>query len=428
MARPGVGRVGVVVVLATLVAGGACTGGGTDGTGADADPATAAAPSPSMAPSPSAAVDEAVEPSVVAARRADLAAVSDLFATEHVAPVDLDPAGPDDAALASMSESGFLATVMAATAGRQRDGHSGVFPLAQSDLGLWPVQLYAFEDEWRVVAALPGHEALVGRAVTAVGGHDPAAAAERVAPLVPRDNDASLAGRVPQFLVVPDVLEGVGLAPTLELDGEEVAMDPVAARDYAAHLGLFDPLVCPGLPREGSPWAVRVDDDAVVVRWGRVAFRLDGRSHRAFVDEVAATIESADPTRVVLDLRDNPGGELPAGAPLVELLQQVARDRPGALRLLVGRCTFSAAALVATELLATTDARLVGEPMGGAPGLWADARIHHLHESGIAVHVASGTYGDLDQPAETVPDVTVPVRWADHVDGHDPALDAALSD
>ncbi|MBY5162755.1 hypothetical protein [Salsipaludibacter albus] len=419
----GRGRVLVaVVVLATVSAG--CSDEGPSSTGTTSPTATSTSRDPTTSAAP--ATESVAEASVVAARRADLATVTELFETRHVAPLDLGPELPDDAELAAMDEPAFLATVMDATAGRARDGHSGVFPLAQPDMQLWPLQLYPFADGWRVVAALPGHDDLVGREVTAIGGREPDATADLVAPLVPRDNDASLRGRLPQYLVVPEVLAGVGLAPTLELDGQDVALDPVPARDYATHFDLFDPLVCPGLPSEVPTWDVRTVDDAVVVRWGRVVFRLDGRSHREFVDEVATTIESADPARVVLDLRDNPGGELPANAPLVDLLQDVTADDPDALRILVGRCTFSAAALMAAELRTTTDARLLGETMGGAPGLWADARLHRLPESGIQVHVATGAYGDMDRPAATVVDREVPVRWDDHAAGRDPTLAAAL--
>lgn len=368
--------------------------------------------------------DATVDPDAVAAHRADLDALVELFATNHVAPVDLAPAIPDRTVLASLSDDEFLAAVMVASAGRPRDGHSGVFPLAQPELRLWPVQLYSFEDGWRVVAATPDHADLVGREVTAIGGLSPDEAAALVAPLVPRDNDASLTGRLPQYLTVPSVLAGVGIEPGLELDGELVTIDPVAATAYAEAFDLFDPLVCPPLPRAGPLWTVEEHDDAVAVRWGRVVFHLDDRSHREFVDEVAASIAATTPRRVVLDLRDNPGGELPANEPLVGLLQEVAGDRP--LVILVNRCTFSAAALMASELLTTTDATLVGEPMGGAPGLWADARVHRLPESGVAVHVASGAYGDLDLPAETEPDVAIEVLWDDHEAGRDPALAAAL--
>jgi hypothetical protein len=93
-------------------------------------------------------------------------------------------------------------------------------------------------------------------------------------------------------------------------------------------------------------------------------------------------------SRAVVDLRSNPGGENGSYPPLLAALQQVARERPGTLRLLVGRSTFSAATSFVMEVLATTDAVVVGEAMGGSPNLRGDADLHRL-PSGPRVHVAT---------------------------------------
>lgn len=322
----------------------------------------------------------------------------------------------------------LLATTMAALAGRPRDGHSGVFPTAQDTLPMWPLQLYDFDDGWRVVATDAEHAHLVGRAVTGVGGVAVEEAAALVAPLVPRDNAASLRGRLPLYLVVPAVLAGVGLGATLQLDGEVVTPATVPAADYADRFGLFSPLVCPPLPRPGGPaWTIEDDRDAVVLRYRRVVFSSDGTSSEDLAAQLADRLGTTDASRLVLDLRDNPGGELPAAAPIVEVAQRFAADHPAGLRILVGRCTFSAAALTVAELVATTDAVLVGEAVGGSPGIWADPRTVTLPETQLVAHVGRTWYPPADPglPVQLEPDVAVPVRWTDHRDGTDPAFDAA---
>ena len=391
-------------------------------------PAATPAASPSATPEPPGPPSTA--PSPVTDRQDDLELLVTLFRNQHPGGFDLAGELADvGARAATVTADEFLTAVMTAAAGRERDGHSGVFPLAQRDLDLWPLQLYDFDDSWRVVAASPAYDHLVGREVTRVGGVPVGAAAERVAPLVPADNDASRRGRLPQYLVVPAVLEGVGLEASLEIGGEPVRPETVTADEYADRFGIFYPLVCPPLPRaDPSMWSLEARDGAVIVRFARVVFRDDDGTVEQLAAEATATIERTDPDRVVLDLRDNPGGELPAGRPLVAALRQVAADRPGALRILVNRCTFSAAALMTSELAATTDAVIVGEPMGGSPGIWADARPYSLPDSGIVVHVASRWYEPVDPglPATLAPDVPVAPTWSDHAAGRDRALEAAL--
>lgn len=395
---------------------------------------TTAAPSASAASSPGATPETPGSPSTTAAevrdRQDDLELLVALFRDHHPEGFDLAEELADVGAHAgTLTPQEFLAAVMTAAAGRERDGHSGVFPLAQRDLDLWPLQLYGFDDSWRVVAASPAHDHLVGREVTGIGGVPASSAAERVSPLVPADNGASRRGRLPQYLVTPAVLEGVGLEASLELDGEPVRPGTIAADEYAERFGIFYPLVCPPLPRtDPSLWSLEERGGAVIVRFARVVFRDDDRTVEQLAAELRATVARTDPDRVVLDLRDNPGGELPAGRPLVVALREVVADRPGALRILVNRCTFSAAALMASELATTTDALIVGEPMGGSPGIWADARPYTLPGSGIVVHVASRWYEPVDPtlPATVAPDVSVATLWSDRAAGRDRALEAAL--
>lgn len=318
---------------------------------------------------------------------------------------------------------------MRITAGREGDGHSGVFPLAQPDLELWPLQLYAFVDGWRVVAAMEPYEALVGGVVTAVGGVPIEEAAERIAPLVSRDNDASLLGRLPQYLVVPAILGGLGLEPTITVDDELLAPEPVPADAYAMWLDLFYPLVCPPLPRPTDElWGIDRVEGAVVVRYRRTVSQADGRTASGFADEIRETVASSPQPILVVDLRDNPGGDIGTYAPLLAVVREIADGHPGSVRLLVNRCTFSAASQFVAEVLSVTDAIVVGETMGGSTRQWGDARTTRLPASGIVLHVASRWHERVGPEVPTViePDVAAPVSSADRPAGRDPALEAAI--
>ncbi len=364
----------------------------------------------------------------VDARAADLDELVEFVARHHPEPPDVGPAVATlgDRA-ADLTDEQFLAGLMELTAGREGDGHTGIFPLAQPDLALWPLQLYDFDDGWRVVAALEPHADLVGGEVTAVGGIPVEAAAAAVGSLVPRDNDASLRGRVPQYLVAPAVLTGLGLDATITVDGEVLAPEPVPAEDVAGWLDLFDPLVCPPLPRSTERlWDIeRPGDGVVVARYRRTVDRADGWTGVGFAEELEQAVDEVGEPVLVVDLRDNPGGEIRAYAPLLAAVQRIATTHPGAVRLVVNRCTFSAASQLVAEALATTDATVVGETMGGTTRQWGDARTTSLPGSGVVVHVATRWHdrGGSGVPTVVVPDVVVPVTWEGHVAGIDPAID-----
>jgi hypothetical protein len=378
---------------------------------------------PSSEPAPSTEDD-----GVAAARAADVEAVRAALAS-HPDPPDV---GDELDRLAErggeLTDEAFLVELMRLVATRDGDGHTGIFPLGQPDLELWPVRLYRFEEGWRVIAARPPFQDLVGRAATGIGGRAVDEVAALVLPAVPHDTEASALGRVPQHLITPAVLRGVDVEPTLELDGEVVDVTPVPSAEYAEWAGLPYPLICPPLVDPSvPPWAVEERDGAVVLRYRRVLASSEGQGVRALADELAEAVARIDADVVVADLRDNPGGDTGTARPLVDALVDLEAERPGRLRLLVNRCTFSAATNVVVQLLEATDAVVVGEQMGGSPTMWGDAREHRL-PSGIVLHVATRTWalGGADAPAALDPDVAVPVRWADHQAGVDAALDAAL--
>lgn len=386
-------------------------------TGRPDSPAAGALPTP--APTPS-----------VSSRAADLDALEAALRT-HPDPPDVAAAlarlrGTAD----DLTRTQWLAELMRVTATRDRDGHTGVFPLAQPGLPVWPLQLYRFADGWRVAAAQPPYADLVGGRVSHVGGLPVEQAVEAVTPLVPHDNAATVTARAPQYLVVPDVLDGLGLETTLTVEGRALSPEPITAEAYATWSGSFYPLVVPRLPPLPT-------DDLVLTTRGRVAVLgyhrvtavSGGTSIRAVADDITRLVSSGQVDRVVVDLRRNSGGENGSYPPLLAALRAVDAERPGAVRIVTGRTTFSAATNFAAELLSSTGTRSYGESMGGAPNMWGDAQPHTLPGTGVTVHVATRLWelGGEDLRASIPPDVPVPLTWADHAAGRDPALGAAAA-
>ncbi|HET6649080.1 MAG TPA: hypothetical protein VFH79_02865, partial [Candidatus Limnocylindria bacterium] len=142
-------------------------------------------------------------------------------------------------------------------------------------------------------------------------------------------------------------------------------------------------------------------------------------------------IEGGEVRRLVLDLRQNPGGDNSTYGSLVDLVKEWAEAHPGALTVLTDRVTFSAASNLSTEIEQRTDARFVGEAMGGAPNFWDDVRWVDVDDLPIPMRLGVSTIAWQFAPADdqrlTIdPDVAIEVTAADHFAGRDPALDAAL--
>jgi hypothetical protein len=324
----------------------------------------------------------------------------------------------------------------------ERDGHSGIFPLDadhEGELSLYPVRLYDFADGLFVVDALDRPD-LVGSRVEAIGEVPVEDVWQLVEPLVPRDNESSMRARVPQFMLVAELLNGLGVTATaaeadlvlVAPDGsrETVPLEPVPASVYTdAFPDLFHPLVPPGLPQRPEPpylarrleerWLTTLDGGRVVY----AAYNVTLGSTIDFAEELRRRAARPGVERVVLDLRHNPGGDNTTYGALLEELAAVDD-----LVVLIGRTTFSAAANLLAELEDRADPMLVGEPSGGSPNLYGDTISVTLPETGWSAQIAAVHWAPAGPDARLAfePDVPVELTSEDFVAGRDPVLNAAL--
>ena len=157
---------------------------------------------------------------------------------------------------------------------------------------------------------------------------------------------------------------------------------------------------------------------------------IAGRTFEQLTRDAFAALETAGPERVIIDLRRNGGGDNYLGEPLRKRLAASRFNRPGRLYVLVGPRTFSAAQNLANRLERETFATFVGEPTGGAPNHYGDAKPFTGQATGITSIVSTLPWFDSypqDRREWIMPDLLVPEISADWLAGRDRALEAALA-
>ena len=193
----------------------------------------------------------------------------------------------------------------------------------------------------------------------------------------------------------------------------------------------------PALARIDEPfWTTELDTapdggHTLYLQYNEVVGTSGSKSIGQLADEIDTTLSSGRITRLVIDLRYNPGGNDRTDAPLLDVLTtNPTLARPGALAVLIGRQTFSATVLLATQLDKQTNVVFVGEPTGGSPNIYANPRPLTLPNSGIVVNVSSEYYefgGPDDHRDAIVPDIAATAGLDDLLAVRDPVLDAALA-
>ena len=319
-----------------------------------------------------------------------------------------------------------------------RDGHQFALPQPGHEGPALPLRVYEFTEGLVVTAGAPPHAELVGATITAVEGVPIDEVLERIEPLVPRDGPATVPAFRPLFLVRTEVLRGLGI-----VDGEgpvEVAyahdgskatatLEPMPFDAYVEWLGDGTPHRLPAVDRlpylaQPEPLTVRgLEDGVLYIRYRNVV--------RPDLTAAQALLDAGGIRRLVLDLRQNPGGDNTQYGPLLTFVREFAADHPGELRVLIDRVTFSAASNLATEIDRWTDAVFIGEPMAGGLNFWDDVTQVRMDALPVPMQVGVSTryweFAEADDPRLTIePDILVPASSADFLAGRDPALVAAL--
>ncbi|HEV7428838.1 MAG TPA: hypothetical protein VGQ46_20995 [Thermoanaerobaculia bacterium] len=293
------------------------------------------------------------------------------------------------------------------------------------------VAIVPFGDEWRVTRTTPANKALLGQRATAIDGVPIADAVKRLRVLAPQDETDALQRSVAaNFLLVAEILHGTNIAPdpakvTLTVtkdDGSELS-EVVAAIPAADQMKQEWLSVTPELPlyrrnpEAGFTQTVLPDGKTVYVNW---------RNYDALAANASKfwqLVDSSKATRVIIDLRQNGGGDYTVGRRhMVEALAK----RPGVKAyVIIGSRTFSAAMVNAIDFRNTAHATLVGEPIGEKPNSYQENDEMFLPASRLLVSYSTKLYKFVpdDAPNVVAPDKVIATSWSDFAAGRDPVVD-----
>jgi C-terminal processing protease CtpA/Prc len=155
---------------------------------------------------------------------------------------------------------------------------------------------------------------------------------------------------------------------------------------------------------------------------------LPDRPFAAFAAELWNTARMKPVERLVVDLRNNGGGDSSILDPFIgELAASKDINRKGRLFVIVGRRTFSSAILNALDLRKKTAAVFYGEPTGGKPNHYGEIQNLTLPHLGLKVSYSTKyfKFAEGDESSLT-PDVLVEIGLQDYLALRDPVLDAIL--
>jgi len=351
-----------------------------------------------------------------------------------------------------------------------RDGHSFLRPLSQRFplTEFAPIRLFSTPDGWIVGAVAEEAAWALGGVVETIAGRPADEVMAELARHGGADNAAQQAYSASFSLAIGRLLRGLGLVGedgVLSLTVEDARAAEVRALDIpvvsmrASFGWTQSPFAAPGEATRSiiddwseAPLAFRHQgmqywseyvpgEDILYVQINEIndssrPASVDGAesvlSLTDFLSKSLALTEDHPTDRLVIDLRFNGGGDnFEARAMMRTLHQYPELNQKGRLFVLTGGQTYSAAMNFVSMLEAYTDALFVGEPPGGRPNHFGDARSFPLPNSGLVARVSSLNWQlgvnpwDIRRLME--PDIPAPFDQASLRAGRDPALDAVIA-
>jgi hypothetical protein len=158
------------------------------------------------------------------------------------------------------------------------------------------------------------------------------------------------------------------------------------------------------------------------------------RPFAGFIIELLDALRTSGVHRLIIDLRNNPGGWGYMARDLtLAILGYPELNRPGRLIVLTSRATQSAGVIIAAALERETNSVFVGEPVGAAPNLFNSPMGNHpswaVPGAPILFRFSSVVEQESD-PLDTrntiMPDAPVWMSFVDYAAGRDPVLERAL--
>lgn len=325
------------------------------------------------------------------------------------------------------------------------DGHTtlnytALYQHEQNEAGwqLYPLSLAWLEGGWYVVGATSDQEHLLAAQLITIDDVPIDGIFARVVAEVAADNDVQRRTGVAPLLVTAEVLHALGI--TTQAEQAHFAFTLVDGQTYDTVLQAVAPatLQLQGLrlPAQEIPlarqnpehwyWYQPLPEQGALYFQYDVCGEMADKPFATFTTELFEVIDHEGLTRVVVDLRNNSGGDSSILRPFLDALAA----RPALdVYVLIGRRTFSSALMNAIELDQQANAVLVGEATGGRPNHYGEVRSFTLPNSQLRVSYATKYFRMLPDadPPSLEPEIATPLTIANQTTGHDAALTAALT-
>jgi peptidase S41-like protein len=300
---------------------------------------------------------------------------------------------------------------------------------------IFPFGCYWFDEGIFIVGSDAANKSLLKSRIIAINDLPISEVVDRFSALAPDKNTASIRYYVASSLSDPFLLHGLQITTSrtdvtytmVNSGGDTVKIKPVATDRRQTKIKWMDDDFL-RYSRKGSFWYKYEDSGQYI--YFKYASCLDDREHpfRYVEKSLVEAIETKNPTKIIIDLRDNRGGYTKLLQPFINSLARSDLNKKGRIYVLLGRKTFSAGIIAAVTLKKQTYATLIGEETSGSTTFFAGVKYFQLPATRLTMQYSTNYWAtDEKYDGSLRPDLLIPEKFADYVAGTDAALEYAIT-
>lgn len=332
-----------------------------------------------------------------------------------------------------------LAKIVAAI----RDAHTGVILPVNF---LCPIELYCFKDEIYIISTIEKYKHIENCKIVKVNGMDIKEVITVLSSIVSYENEALCKAQLPKYFPAIEFLYGLEIIDTidcLELTIEDrnkkiknIEIESLPIREVRKKLkeSKKSMLKDNSLPLyrknfDKYYWYEYMEEFKVVYFKYNACKEMEDKSVFDFGKELMKFINENQVDKLVIDLRNNAGGNSTLLEPFIEDLKACDKiNKKGNLFVIVGRETFSSALLNVLLLKEDTNAIFLGEATGGKPNCYGEVERFTLKNSGLTVCYSTKYYKIItdDSLPSFYPEVSLDLTIENYIKNEDPFLDYVL--
>jgi len=297
------------------------------------------------------------------------------------------------------------------------DGHTSFYPGNQKKkwFGFFPMKFWFFSDGIYVISTTEKYKAFLGQKLVRIENTSIADVFSKISTTIGADNDKEYDYSVPFLIPRPDLLHALEITSSADkaefhFENGSTTLSSIGLKEWRNEEYICSNVLFPkgkspsqrpeilfatsltldSLAQRRYYWYTRLEDEnAIFLQYNQCWDQKDRPAFAAIMNTMFNELDETNAERLIIDLRQNTGGEPLIAKPLLEeLTKRKKYIDEGRVFVIVGRRTFSAALTNAVQLR-KIGVRTVGEAPRGKPNNPSEGRDIDLKSTKIWVTVST---------------------------------------